>query len=142
MEDDAIMGDNEENMIRRSELKSLRKKILPGVLKDYHEVCMETASWMSASLDDAVKRWMASTTEAAVSTLMEEITADGPSPLLPRYWTQLALEAANFAVSDTNEITSVLSSGKDTKKLLHRLAEAQVLDLRLTNRRDEHVSKW
>jgi len=49
-----VGGDDE--LARRSELNQLRVKILPDAVMRYHEVCMDTASWMLTSLDYAMLR--------------------------------------------------------------------------------------
>jgi hypothetical protein len=114
---------SDEATKRREELLSLRGKLLPGSFMKYVEVCMDTASWMSTSLDDALVRL-----EGEPQNLLGDLDggADGmKTPLSPCFWTAKALEIAEVVA---NEQYGIIGDSKSyyLHDLLQKLAEASV----------------
>jgi hypothetical protein len=118
---------------RSAELDALRRKILPHCISSYCEVCMETAVWMSSSMDDAVAQ-LSESPSAVLDSL--DSPQDGEiSPIAPFYWPQQALEIANVVASETYGILSAFGTA-EKKQLVSDLAEASVANLFYTTKRD------
>jgi hypothetical protein len=138
-DEEIVQGEGDESdMARRGELQALRVKLLPDVVMLYHEVCTETARWMSISLDDGVAR-VGGTTDS-VFKLLDESKRMASSPLSPLYWTHQALELAGLVATDTYGISS--SCGvTDLEDLMSKMAEATIASMLYSNQREKHVSQ-
>jgi hypothetical protein len=123
-EDESDDGTDES---RRSELQTLRSKLLPDLVMQYYEVCEETSSWLVASLDDAMERLGEKSRADALATLDD--SCDGVSSTLsPKCWTDRALALAGQVASDAYSIKTACSAA-NWKDLLDKLAEVTVLGL-------------
>jgi hypothetical protein len=136
-DEDIIHGD--EDMTRRSELEALRVKLLPDVVMLYHEVCTESARWMSISLDDGVAR-VGGTTESVLN-LLDESKVMASSPLSPQYWTHQALELAGLVATDTYGISSACGNVV-LEDLMSKMAEATIASMLYSTKRESSVTKW
>lgn len=119
-----------EETSRHEELKQLRGKIIPAVVLKYRDVCMETAAWMSASLDDGVKRL--EKVPAAVLGDIDRSNAPESSALAPSYWTAQALQNMEAVTSETYECLTVLRTS-NRKELLNLVSDTYVAHLRYTS---------
>jgi hypothetical protein len=138
-EDEEIaQGDENMDMVRRGELQALRVKLLPDVVMLYHEVCTETASWMSSSLDDGLAK-LGGTSESVLK-LLDESKVMASSPLSPLYWTHEALELAGLVATDTYGINSACGNA-ELKNLMSNMAEAAVASMLYSTQRERFVSK-
>jgi hypothetical protein len=137
-DEEIIQGDDESDMARRGELQALRVKLLPDVVMLYHEVCTETARWMSISLDDGVAR-VGGTTESVLK-LLDESKVMASSPLSPLYWTHQALELAGLVATDTYGISSACGT-TELEDLMSKMAEATIASMLYSNQREKFVSQ-
>jgi Nuclear pore protein 84 / 107 len=105
---------------RSRDLLELRTKLLPSVMGHIQDVCLTTASWMSASLDD-VRLKLGSVEQLSLSgcqmvrseTALSELNGSsllkaGNSPMNPQYWTNLSVNLLQTAVSEQFLITSTI----------------------------------
>jgi len=128
-EDELVTENFDGEMLRRAELDKLRKKLLPDTVMLYHGVCVETAAWLSKSLDDAIAKLGGSMEgKDMLKQISESSSSSTESPISPRYWTQKALAVAQNIESEAFCIKSAFSTA-DCKELLSRLAETAVTDL-------------
>jgi hypothetical protein len=98
----------------RVERLHLRSKVLPRVVGQYIEVCMETAKWMSSSLNDAVERLEGDSPSQILMRLDETVGASEQelidSAFAPWCWTGIALDVGAMLVSETNDILAACDS--------------------------------
>jgi hypothetical protein len=135
-DEEIIQGD--EDMARRGELEAFRVKLLPDVLMLYHEVCTETARWMSTSLDDGVAR-VGGTTESVLN-LLDESKVMASSPLSPQYLTHQALELVGLVATDTYGISSACRNVV-LEDLMSKMAEATIASMLYSTRREQYVTQ-
>jgi hypothetical protein len=120
---------------RRDELNQIRRQYLPPTVLLYHDVCVQTAKWMALALNDAVEQYetflSGDEPDNAYTIMLQHLdpgVGGATSPMLPRFWTQKALQVAVMADSGEYTIRQALTVDHH-KEILRRLAETTVLDL-------------
>ena len=125
--------DQEEERRRRIELEHMRRTLLPGTVLLYHEVCADTASWLSLALSDAVEKYVDDESAVAPTEFLKRhldpAADDIHSPMSPRYWTQKALQVADLTQSDEYGVHRAFSTANH-KALMAKLVTTQVLDMK------------
>jgi hypothetical protein len=115
---------------RRIELKELRSKLVPSMVVRYRHVCMETAAWMSESLDDGVQRL--DQKRAKVVATLDVSTKAELSSLSPTFWTKRAVQIIDAVASDAYGCHSVLTL-HDRKQILAGQSETMVAHLKYSS---------
>ena len=139
-EDEPIVNGIDRNVEkrRRDELNQIRRLCLPLTVLLYHDVCVQTASWLAFALNDAVEQYEACVAEdeqCNTRGLMGHLDpgASGDdssaSPMTPWFWTQKALQVAVMADGGEYAVRQALTA-KDYKDILQRLADTTVADLK------------
>jgi Nuclear pore protein 84 / 107 len=128
-DDEVVAPDDINGILRRKELDQLHSELLPRTVMMYHVVCVGTASWMSKSLDDAAEALVLSAKDAAqeIAESSSTNTQAVTSPIVPRFWTQKALQLAEMVENDIYKVRSAFCT-TDYKLLLNQLAETAVSD--------------
>ena len=108
---------NDEERQRHRDMKTIQSRYLVLAVNLYHQVCEETALWMSRSLDNSLHM----TREQALETLQE-------SAYQPDMWYQYALDLAIVIADDRHGIHKALGPN-DLKDILGKLAETEVSKL-------------
>jgi len=121
-----VGGDHEDVMERRHELHELRRKLLPQVVRMSIRLCVDTASWMNESLNDASDR-LGCPEGSALALLDDAYTraGGGSSPLLPEFWTGRALRLTEKVADESSGIQSACEAA-DLKGLLDELSEVTI----------------
>jgi Nuclear pore protein 84 / 107 len=132
-EDKVVTDDDPSEEQRRTELDTIRRKLLPKTVLLYHSVCMQTAAWISESLNDTAEQLGNISSMDALRHIDDSAAVDNEfvatlSPASPRFWTQKALGLAEITESATYNIKAVFRP-YDYKILAGLLAETTVLDL-------------
>jgi Nuclear pore protein 84 / 107 len=100
-EDDSSIANNEV-MERQRDIGTIRSRHLVLVVNLYHQVCKDTASWISRSLDDAGN--VGASRDQALAWMVSQ-GDDGKSvsfsSFSPDYWYQQALDLASLIADDT-----------------------------------------
>jgi hypothetical protein len=118
-----------EDATRQREISEIRARYLVLAVNLYHQVCEETASWMSTSLDDAVPAIFPNR-KTALETLMgsDNTSSSSSSPLSPSYWYKHALDLAVLVANDAHGIHKAFGS-LELQEFLAKLAETAVSNL-------------
>ena len=87
----------------------------------YHQVCEETATWLSKSLHEANDFSLSREQVLHKLRSMDALHT-------PEYWYQHALDLANLVASDNNEIRKAFPPA-DLQELISKLAETAVAKL-------------
>lgn len=121
---------SDEEKAHRDELERLRSKVIPSIIRQYREVCMETADWMSKSLYDGMKRL----DKGAMDVLLDLDKSNPPkeSALAPSYWTKRALTVVDAATTETYDCLGVVKS-TTRREILSLMAETMVVHLKYTS---------
>ena len=127
--DDEVTVGKESEKSRKIQLDALRAQFLPKAVFLWIKLCMETAAWMSLSLQDATER-LGCPPESALAEL--DSSDAGHSPLAPGFWSAKALEIAPYVTSDQFGIRSALTDAH-VKDLLSQLADGTVQHLKYTS---------
>mmetsp|Transcript_18354 Transcript_18354/g.52428 ORF Transcript_18354/g.52428 Transcript_18354/m.52428 type:complete len:1000 (+) Transcript_18354:175-3174(+) len=109
--------DTTEDQQREQQINSIRGRYIVLAVNFYLQVCQDTASWMSKTLDDAVPSKFA-THQDALQAL--------PSSFSPAHWYQVALDAAETIASDEYDIYKSFGQA-DLQEFLSKMAEISVL---------------
>ena len=131
LEGDVDGGDNEE-YARKDEIARIRSRHLVLAVNLYHQVCEDTASWISRSYDDAESIGMAR--DQVLSMLDSDVPAQdskkagAKSSFSPKCWYQRALNLSTLVAMDSYGIYKAFSPG-DLKDLLSKIAETAVAEL-------------
>ena len=104
----------QEEQQRQSDLSAIRSRYLVVAVSLYHQVCEETAVYLSSS------------TEGSSAT--SDNNHDDADALSPGYWYQHALDLANIVASDTHNIHEAFES-VELQEFLQKLAETGVSKL-------------
>jgi hypothetical protein len=126
---DIPFSNDTEAIVQRNELDQLRNQLLPNIVFMYHDICTETALWMSKSLDDAAELLHLSpnTTIREIDDTKSDMNIPvDVSPISPRYRTLTVLELAEITMNDKFDIHSAFRTN-DYKFLLSQLAETTTL---------------
>jgi hypothetical protein len=116
---------DDENTTRLQEIAEIRARYLVLAVNLYHQVCEDTASWMSRSLDDASLVHL--TRDEALQHLEKD--NDHPQPLFaPAFWYQQALDLAIMVASDAHGIHKAFGS-LELQEFMAKLAETAVSKL-------------
>lgn len=107
-----------EEETRRQEISDLRSHHLVMIVGLYHQVCEETASWMSRSLDDA----------GAANLARQEIMDIFDPEVAPSFWYQKALDLATLVAAEQYKISTAFTA-VDLQDFLSKLAETAVSKL-------------
>jgi hypothetical protein len=127
-----------EDKTRHKEIKEIRARYLVLAVNLYHQVCEETASWMSRSLDDAVTAVHMTPKQAALllSKNSSSSSSGGENSTTscyyaPSYWYQEALELATLVANDRHGIhkAAFRSNTVELQEFLAKLAETAVSKL-------------
>jgi hypothetical protein len=110
---------DEEEITRQRGISEIRARYLVLAVNLYHQVCEETASWLSRSLDDAASVTL--TRDQALSLLEDESYA-------PNAWYQHALNLATLIADDRHGIYKAFGS-IDLQDILAKLAETAISKL-------------
>ena len=113
---------------RLDELKRLRSHIIPLVVREYQDICMKMASWMSVSLYDGVKR-LGKVAARVVSDLDRSVAKPEDSVFAPSFWSQRALGIMDAVTSETYDCLPVLTA-EDRQDLLSLMAGNMVAHLK------------
>jgi hypothetical protein len=131
---DMVDNRDPETKTRHREIKEIRARYLVLAVNLYHQVCEETASWMSRSLDDASTVHM-SPKQAALLLSPKQAAPLSPPPYCdyyaPSYWYQEALELATLVADDRHGIhkAAFRSNTIELQEFLAKLAETAVSKL-------------
>lgn len=117
-EDGARMVVDDEEQKRRKDMQVIRSRYLVLAVNLYHQVCEETALWMSRSLDDAMHIM---TRDEALKSLQDR-------SYQPDVWYQYALELAIVIADDRYGIQKALGPNA-LKDIVTKLAETAVSKL-------------
>jgi len=133
-DDEMVAGAAESEQRRHRELDQLRRTMLPDTVLLYHDICFETALWLSKALDDAVEKFGDEHQIVPMAFLEKHLDPsadDKESPMAPRYWTQKALQVAELTQSDEYGIHKAFSTANH-KDLMNKLVETRVADLKFS----------
>jgi hypothetical protein len=117
-EDIDSMVVDDEGQKRRKDMQTIRSRYLVLAVNLYHQVCEETASWMSRSLDDAMHIM---TRDEALKSLQDK-------SYQPDVWYQNAMDLAIVIADDRYGIHKALGPNA-LKDILAKLAETAVSKL-------------
>jgi hypothetical protein len=118
-EDDAYVVTTSDEKDRRRELGEIRARYLALAVNLYHQVCEDTALWMSRSLDDATSVQL--DRKKAFDSLKDP-------RYLPSHWFEHSLDLATLVAKDENGIHKNFSN-VDLQEFLAKLAETAVSKL-------------
>jgi hypothetical protein len=127
-----------ERRRRNKEITQIRERYLVLAVNLYHQVCEETAAWMSRNLDDdhdipIVLPQGVTSRLGALKILVGEYRTDTKdvlsSPLSPSYWYQHALDLAVIIANDAHGIHKAFGA-QELQEFLSKLAETAVSNLR------------
>ena len=128
-----------ERRRRNQEISVIRKRYLVLAVNFYHQVCEETAAWMSRSLDDdqgvpmVVPEGM-TRRRMALQTLWGRQSGESQAsstdlstvPLSPSYWYQHALDLAVLVANDDEHRINQAFGALELHEFLSKLAETGV----------------
>jgi hypothetical protein len=127
--DHEASNDNEE-YARKEEIARIRSRHLVLAVNLYHQVCEDTASWMSRSYDDAESVGLAR--DQVLSMLDSDVCTAGSddytwtkSSFSPKFWYQHAMNLSTLVAMDSYGIYKAFPPG-DLKDLLSKIAETAV----------------
>jgi len=115
------LADKEEQK-RQRDTEKIRSRHLVLVVNLYHQVCEETASWLSRSVNDTDNIHLSQ--DKILQLLQEPNSGSSISPT-PTFWYQHALDLATLVASDTNGIFKAFPPN-DLKDLLTKLGETAI----------------
>jgi hypothetical protein len=123
-----------EDKTRHREIKEIRARYLVLAVNLYHQVCEETASWMSRALDDASTVHLSPKQAALLLSPPSSETTSSSSYCdyyTPSYWYQEALELATLVADDRHGIhkAAFRSNTIELQEFLAKLAETAVSKL-------------
>jgi len=118
-EDDDYFATIPDEKDRRRELGEIRGRYLALAVNLYHQVCEDTALWMSRSLDDATS------VQPDRKTTLESLKDPRYSP---SHWYEHALDLAILVAKDENGLHKNFSN-VDLQEFLSKLAETAVSKL-------------
>ena len=110
-----------EELQRKVDLEAIRSRHLVLAANLYHQVCEETATWLSKSLHEA------SDFSLSQEQVLHKLRSTG-AVHTPEYWYQHALDLANLVASDAYGIGKAFPPS-DLKELISKLAETAVSKL-------------
>ncbi|KAL3940685.1 MAG: hypothetical protein SGARI_000876, partial [Bacillariaceae sp.] len=125
-------SDNEESA-RIEEIKKIRTRHLVLAVNLYHQVCRDTASWISCSYDDSASVGLAR--DQVLSMLDSDVAAaDAEAPAVksfssPKFWYQHAMQLTTLVANDSFRIYDAFHDSGDLKDLLSKIAETAVAEL-------------
>jgi hypothetical protein len=119
-------GLDREDKTRQQEIAEIRSRYLVIAVDLYHQVCEETAFYMSHNLDDAPEN--KSRQQALAVLVGPDSNLEESSPLAPAYWYQHALDLASIVAMDTYGIHKAFGS-LELQEFLSKLAETAVSKL-------------
>jgi hypothetical protein len=114
-----------EDKTRQQEIAEIRSRYLVIAVDLYHQVCEETAVYMSHNLDDAPEN---QSRQQALAVLAGPDSSLEESPLAPAYWYHHALELAAIVAHDAHGIHKAFGS-LELQEFLSKLAETAVSKL-------------
>lgn len=128
-DDSTIRQLNIEEIERQREMGTIRSRHLVLAVNLYHQVCKDTASWISRSLDDAVN--VGASRDQALAWLDTQM-GDGEdiacSRFSPTYWYQRAMDLTVLVAADTFAIHKAFAP-MDLKDFLVKMEETAVSQL-------------
>ena len=120
---------DEEEQNRQRDIEKIRSRHLVLAVNLYHEVCEETASWLSRSLNDTENIHLP---REEVLILLQKSNASNSTDTdispTPAFWYQHALDLATLVASDKNCISKAYSPS-DLKDFISKLAETSISKL-------------
>ena len=125
----------EERRRRNGEISDIRKRYLVLAVNFYHQVCEETAAWMSRSLDDnhgipILVGPGQSRRRVALAKISNSNEIDlSAIPLCPSYWYQHALDLATLVANDEEHKILQAFGSSELQEFLSKLAETAVSKL-------------
>ena len=119
-------GLDREDKIRQQEIAEIRCRYLVIAVELYHQVCKETAVYMSHNLDDAPEN--KSRQEALAVLVGPDSSLEESSPLAPACWYKHALDLAIIVAHDAHHIHKAFGS-LELQVFLSELAETAVAKL-------------
>ncbi|KAL3921809.1 MAG: hypothetical protein SGILL_002553 [Bacillariaceae sp.] len=121
-------SDNEE-YTRKEEIARIRSRHLVLAVNLYHQVCEDTASWISRSYDEAESVGVAR--DQVLFMLDGDVQTESgaaESSFSPKFWYQCALNLSTLVAMDSYGIYKAFSPD-DLKDLLSKIAETAVAEL-------------
>jgi hypothetical protein len=125
--DGGFLLDEDEEGSRRRELDELRAQIIPDIVKQFQDVCMRTAQWMSESLHDGVKR-LGKDASSVIQDL-DKLVDPKASVFSPSFWSQQALGVMDTIAAETYECLPVYTAN-DRREILSVMADNMVKHLK------------
>jgi hypothetical protein len=121
---------DKEEKLRQEDITKVRSRHLVLAVSLYHQVCEETASWISRSLDDAAA---VSLTRKQVLPMLDPHNGDESGDSLmssfsTAFWYHHALDLASLVASDSHGIYKAFSPA-DLEDLMAKFAETSVSTL-------------
>ena len=110
-----------EELQRKVDIEAIRSRHLVLAANLYHQVCEETATWLSKSLHEA------SDFSLSREQVLHKLRSTD-AVHTPEYWYQQSLDLANLVASDAYGIGKAFPQS-DLKELITKLAETAVSKL-------------
>ncbi|VEU36160.1 unnamed protein product [Pseudo-nitzschia multistriata] len=127
--DDGVLGGgavDAEEQKRRADLGTIRSRHLVLAANLYHQVCEETASWLSRSLGEAEALRLSR--EEALQRLGGGSASGGSAAHTPGHWYKHALDLATLVASDSYEIHKAFPRA-DLREFVAKIGETAVSGL-------------
>jgi Nuclear pore protein 84 / 107 len=123
-------GDNIGDKARLIDLEHLHGELLPHTVLLYHNVCVETAAWMSKSIVQAVQVLGSDLCRKEAIRLVDDAQSSGErSAFSPCFWTGKGLQLVNMIENDRYNIRCTFDLDA-LKTLVTLVAETAELDLK------------
>jgi hypothetical protein len=129
---DSVMSlvDNNEERRRRNEMNAIRSRHMVLAVSLYHQVCEETAMWISRNFDEGGSVGLSR--EKVLPFLDSDLSSSDKDPTVSNfstnYWYQHAKDLSTIVASDNYGIYTVFTPG-ELMDLLTKIAETAVSEL-------------